>query len=83
LKFLVMTMRRPDFDPAAIPDHYHFLQDLRDRGLLEQAGPFADASGGAYVLKAASFDEAKRLAEQDPLHLRGCSTVTVHAWDAK
>ena len=77
-----MTMRGPDFDPDAIPAHYQFLQSLRDRGVLEQAGPFTDRSGGAYVLAAGSFEEARSLAEQDPLHLRNCSIVTVREWDA-
>ena len=78
-----MTIRRPTFDPDAIPAHYEFLQSLRDQGMLEQAGPFTDSSGGAYVLSAASLDEARDLAEQDPLHLRSCSTVTVREWNAK
>ena len=83
MKYLVLTIRRPDFDPEAIPAHYRFLDDLRGRGLLEQAGAFTDRTGGAYVLKAGSRDEALGLAKQDPLHLRQCSTITVHEWDAK
>jgi uncharacterized protein YciI len=83
MKYLVLTIRRPDFDPEVVPAHYRFLDDLRAQGLLEQAGPFTDRSGGAYVVRAGSLEEARRLAEQDPLHLERCSTVTVHEWDAK
>ena len=83
MKYLVLTIRRPDFDPEVVPVHYRFLDDLRAQGLLEQAGPFTDRSGGAYVVRAGSLEEARRLAEQDPLHLERCSTVTVHEWDAK
>lgn len=82
MKYLVMTIRGPGFDPEAVPAHYAFLQDLRDRGMLEQAGPFTDRTGGAYVLRAESLDEARSLAEQDPLHLRQCSAVTVNEWNA-
>ncbi len=82
MKYLVLTIRRPDFDADAIPAHYAFLDELRAKGLLEQAGPFTDRSGGAYVLKASSLAEARGLAEMDPLHLRQCSTITVHEWNA-
>jgi uncharacterized protein YciI len=83
MKYLVITMRRPEFDPQVIPAHYRFLDDLRHRLLLEEAGPFTDKSGGAYVLRAASLDEARRLAAQDPLALGHCSTLAVHEWDAR
>ena len=82
MKYLVMTIRRPDFDPDAVPGHYEFLDRLRAEGVLEQAGPFTDRTGGADVLAAESLDDARRLAEQDPLHVRKCSTVTVHEWNA-
>ena len=82
MKYLVITIRGSNFDAAIVPAHYEFLQSLRDRGVLEQAGPFTDKTGGAYVLRAESLDDARSLAEQDPLKLRNCSTVTVHEWNA-
>jgi len=45
MKYLVLTLRKPHFDDSVIPAHYAFLQSLRDRGILEQAGPFTDRSG--------------------------------------
>jgi uncharacterized protein YciI len=83
MKYLVITLRNPDFDPDVVLAHYQFLSDLRDRGLLEQAGPFTDRTGGAYVLNAASLQEATLLAHQDPLHLRRCSALTIHEWDSE
>jgi uncharacterized protein YciI len=83
MKYLVLTMRRPEFDVERVPAHYQFLDGLRADGVLEQAGPFTDRSGGAYILEAADLNDAQRIAEQDPLHTFGCSTVTVHEWDAK
>ena len=82
MKYLVMTIRGQHFDPNAVPAHYEFLDRLRAEGALEQAGPFTDRTGGAYVLAAENLDDARRLAEQDPLLVRKCSTVTVHEWDA-
>jgi uncharacterized protein YciI len=78
-----MTLRRPQFDSASIPAHYEFLDRLRSRGILEQAGPFTDKSGGAYVIHAASFAAARDIAHEDPLHVTGSSDVTVREWDAR
>jgi uncharacterized protein YciI len=82
IKYLVLTTRKPTFDVSVVDAHYAFLNELRDRGMLEQAGPFTDRSGGAYVLLAESADEARRTAERDPLHLKNCSTITVHEWNS-
>lgn len=83
MRFLVMLLRTPQFQPALIGAHQAFLQSLRDSGQLELAGPFADKSGGAYLLKAASLQAAQALAFTDPLHTSGSSLVTVYQWDAQ
>jgi uncharacterized protein YciI len=83
MKYLVLAMRNLEFDPAMIPAHYEFLDGLRANGMLEQSGPFTDSSGGAYVLLAQSAHEAWSLAKRDPLHVSGCSTITVREWNAK
>lgn len=82
MKYLVLTMRGPDFDPDVLPAHYRFLDDLRERGLLQDAGPFTDGTGGAYILKADSLSEAMSRGEQDPLVTRNCSAVTVKEWNS-
>jgi uncharacterized protein YciI len=81
MKYLVITLR-PDFDPQVIPAYYAFLEKLRSKAQLEEAGPFTDQSGGAYVLSASGLDESRHLAEQDPLNLQRCSTIAVYGWDA-
>jgi len=82
MKYLVLTIRKPHFDAAFVPAHYEFLRSLRDRGILEQAGPFTDRSGGAYVFQADNLEAAREIAEQDPLHIHDCSEVTVREWNA-
>jgi uncharacterized protein len=81
-RYLVITERLPAFDPAAIAPHYAFLARLRAERKIELAGPFADRSGGAYLLRAKSPAEAEALAHSDPLHATGSSRVTVREWDA-
>jgi len=83
LKYLVMTMRKPEFDAEVVPAHWTFLENLRTRGILEQAGGFTDKSGGAYIIHAANYAAARDIAHEDPLHLKGCSEVTVREWDAR
>ncbi|MFC4822535.1 YciI family protein [Dokdonella ginsengisoli] len=81
-RYLVLVMRKPAFDPSLGPAHQAFLDELRAQGRLELSGPFADASGGAYLMRAPSLDAARADALRDPLHRHGSSTVTVHEWRA-
>lgn len=83
LRYLVTTIRTPQFQTSVIDEHYAFLDRLRQEGKLELAGPFTDRSGGAYLLKAANLEEARALAHGDPLHTNESSIVTVYEWDAK
>lgn len=82
-RYLVMTVRTPQFQPSVIDAHYAFLERLRQQGQLELAGPFTDKSGGAYLIHACGLDEAKALAFSDPVHTSGSSIVTVYEWNAK
>lgn len=81
--FLVVLMRLPSCDPAVVPAHQQFLDELRAQQRLERAGPFADRSGGAYLLHAADLADALATAGRDPAHLSGGWHVTVHEWQAR
>lgn len=80
-RFLVLAMRTPRFDPAVIPAHYAHLDALKAAGRLEAFGPFTDQSGGAYLVRAESLQDAQALAFADPVHLTGSSEVTVREWN--
>ncbi|BFI96690.1 MAG: YciI family protein [Rhodanobacter sp.] len=79
-RYLVMLMRRPQCDPAVVPLHREFLESLRAQGRNELSGPFGDKSGGAYLLRAGSFEEALGIAHRDPAHTSGGWDITVHEW---
>lgn len=81
-RYLVLVMRNPGFDTGLVPAHRDFLAGLRAQQRVELAGGFGDASGGAYLLRAASLADARAIAERDPLHIERASTVTVHEWNA-
>jgi len=80
---LFLLCEQKNFQINVIDDHYRFLDGLHVKGILELAGPFADKSGGAYLLRADSFDEAQRIAMQDPVYTSKSSTITVYEWNAK
>lgn len=82
-RYLVTTIRTPQFQTSAVKDHYAYLDRLRQQGKLELAGPFTDKSGGAYIINASNLEEAKVEAFSDPLHTTKSSTVTVYEWNAK
>ena len=82
-RYLVLTMRTPQFQPSVIEAHQAFLARLRQSGHLEMSGPFTDTTGGAYLIRAANFEEAKALAFTDPVHTTKSSVVTVYEWNAK
>ena len=83
IRYLVMTMRTPQFQPCVIEAHQAYLERLRLSGNLEMSGPFTDKTGGAYLIRAANLEEAKALAHSDPVHTTKSSVVTVYEWNTK
>ncbi|WP_158885614.1 YciI family protein [Rhodanobacter sp. L36] len=81
-RYLVLLMRRSDFDPAVVPLHLQFLNELRSEGRNEMSGPFGDKSGGAYLLRAKSLEEAHAIVHRDPAHTSGGWDVTLREWNA-
>lgn len=53
-RYLVTTIRTPQFQASVIDAHYAFLDQLRQQGKLELSGPFTDKSDGAYLIQAAN-----------------------------
>ncbi len=69
-----------------LPEHLAYQADLERRGLLMLAGPLSDESGeqmegvGQIVYRAESLDEARSLAEADPMHAGGARRYTLRRW---
>jgi uncharacterized protein YciI len=82
-RYLVVSIRRPDFDASVIAPHLAFLDGLRAAGQLELSGGFADKSGGAYLLaNIDSLEQARALVARDPLAVADASELTVYEWEA-
>jgi len=82
-RYLVLAMRKPEFNHAVVNPHLEFLDLLRHAGQLEMTGGFSDKTGGAYVLLVDSLAVAQAIADADPLTITGSSLLTVHEWNTR
>ena len=70
----------------ALPEHLAYQAELETAGALALAGPLSDLSGekmegeGLIIYRAASLGAARKLAENDPMHLTGARRFTIRAW---
>lgn len=63
-----------------LPAHREYLQQLDAAGVLVLSGPFADKRGGMVLIRAASEDAARAVAERDPLVAAGVDTYELRQW---
>ena len=71
---------------ANLPDHLAYQAELERRGQLAFAGPMSDDSGdhmqgmGLIVYRADSLEQARALAEADPMHKSGARAFVLRRW---
>ncbi len=71
---------------AVLPDHLNYQAAQEAGGNLAFAGPLSDLSGesmegaGLIIYRAASFDEARSIAENDPMHQTKTREFTIQRW---
>lgn len=76
----------PDQMRQILPDHLAYQSNLEKEGKLFLAGPRSDESGeemtgaGLIIYNAASMEEAKELADGDPMHAKGGRTYVLKRW---
>jgi uncharacterized protein YciI len=63
------------------PAHLEYIHELFLKGQVMMAGPFTDKQGGMVIYKADSYEEAKRLAEADPVIVEGARTLELREWN--
>ena len=86
--FLVESTPGADLElvKQTLPDHLAYQAQQELAGKLMLAGPLSDETGeqmnaaGMIIYRANSFDEARKLAEQDPMHSRGARSFTLRRW---
>ncbi len=76
----------PEALKAVLPDHLAYQHTLEENGTLVLAGPQSDDTGdqmqgrGLIVYRAASMDDARALAEADPMHATGTRRFELRKW---
>jgi uncharacterized protein YciI len=68
----------------SMKDHMAYQQKIESEGVLFAAGPYSDEHGkpigGMIVIRAASKEEARRIADADPMHANNLRTYTLNQW---
>lgn len=63
-----------------LKDHWSYMLGLYAKGLMKQAGPLTDNTGGAVVLEVSSEAEAKAIVDDDPAVKAGIFVHELHPW---
>ncbi|MGH7095352.1 MAG: YciI family protein [Stellaceae bacterium] len=67
-----------------LPQHLEHQVRLEKSGVMFAAGPMVDEdgnpAGGMIVVRAASFAEAREIADSDPLHRAQLRSYTIQRW---
>lgn len=71
---ILLTKTGKSITEELIRAHVDHLKRLDQQGQLVISGPFLDYEGGMVIIKAASLDEAKVIAESDPFIKEGADT---------
>ncbi len=68
-----------------LPQHLEYMIGLEKKGVLFASGPLAEADGktrgdGLTILRAASVEAARQLAEADPFVVKGLRSFELREW---
>jgi len=88
LKLYVVTSQARELNAVLerIQDHFAYVRELEDRGVLFAAGPLWTDDGdyfegdGLLIYRAASLAEAHSIADADPMHASGARTYRIRPW---
>jgi len=74
----------PDRIKDVLPLHLEYMIGLERKGLVFASGPLTTGGeprgDGMTVLRCASADEARRIAEADPFFVNGLRSIEVREW---
>lgn len=87
---LYIAISTPEVTPeqlkAVLPEHLAYQAKLEASGELAFAGPLSDLTGdqmdgsGMIVYRADSLDQARALADADPMHASGSRKYSIRRW---
>ena len=71
---------------TVLPAHLEYQKEMEAEGKLFLAGPLSDeagdnmSGGGLIIYRAASMEDARALADADPMHAQGKRTYKLLKW---
>lgn len=72
---------------AHLPEHLEYQLELERSGVMFAAGPLFDEDGakgppksGMIIVRASSMEQAREIADADPMHKAGVRTYTLRKW---
>jgi uncharacterized protein YciI len=86
--YVVLTKPSGSLDDVKkhLPEHLEYQLELEAKGAMFAAGPFADdeeqawEGEGMVILRANTLEEARSMAENDPMHKSGARTFRLRPW---
>jgi hypothetical protein len=86
--YVVFTKPTDGLGPImeVVKEHLEYQVALEERGIMFGAGPFWSddektwEGEGMVIIRAASLEEAKKIAAADPMHKSGARCYTVRPW---
>lgn len=77
----------PELMLSQLGPHLDYQVQLQEDGILFGAGPMQEEGealgppkAGMIIVRASSFEEAKAIADADPMHSSGARTYTLRKW---
>jgi uncharacterized protein len=62
------------------PRHIEYLDELDQKGKIFARGPFGDSSGGLVIYIADSYEEASKMAKNDPHVIERSRRLELKEW---
>ena len=69
-----------------LPTHLQYQKKIESQGILMAAGPLSDETGSAWtgkgliILRTPTLEDARKVAEADPMHSSGARKFQVLPW---
>lgn len=87
--YFYITLPKVPFEEIVevLPAHMDFVHTIEDGGIMVMGGQItpeglADAGGrGLIVIRAESFEEARAIADRDPMHSSGVRSYELYKWN--
>lgn len=67
-------------DAEILEDHLAYLNKIIEEGKIFAKGPFTNHSGGLIIFKTSSYEEARKLIENDPVILNQSRQYELKEW---